>query len=509
MRGNKTLKPKKKNIRKMRISSKRNKQNTKKYKKIRNRKKRVSRKVGGMTGDYDNNSRGAASNKLPGSSSRSSSRRAIEVDVNSREAASNNLPDSSSRSSSSRAIEVDVNSRGAASNNLPDSSSRSSSSRAIEVDVACAEEVQASESSTKKMTPDQVISFLRVEDKEQERLKHTSEPVFDRKAMKDALEKGTKVYLTYNVIENAIDDPKTMYTYAHVFLQEIFSSNKTLDLKQQMKIAKELISSFYSDATEVYNEKILETIIKEKGIDKSSQTLLASHLNTIINRSNAREIAGIKYDVAQACLEIANRAKDPKVKWLELQHDLRKEQDNKIELLKGYIKSKYIEKRKEFPLDLDNWSLEKIYAYVLCAIGVAYLAYDPLRGYFIISLSNVGHHILRKNNEEVTTASLPSFMRLCMDLVIIHIEKTGQKISMYMYQLFNKLLKYIENNNEIQGFMNMTAFTSKYTLKILEFICNSGKRGHDHPAGPYFNLLDHYLEMENSKQAADRGYKSE
>ena len=157
-------------------------------------------------------------------------------------------------------------------------------------------------------------------------------------------------------------------------------------------------------------------------------------MNTIIQRKKTETVVGIRYDVAQACLEIANR-KASGESWDKINEQLNEEinqEDNKIKLLKDYITSKFLE---EAP-DLENWSLEKIYAYVLCGIGVCYLPNDPLRGYFIISLSNVGHHILGQNKEPLhSTASLPSFITLCMGMIQPFVKATKKRIAINMHQL--------------------------------------------------------------------------
>ena len=44
-----------------------------------------------------------------------------------------------------------------------------------------------------------------------------------------------------------------------------------------------------------------------------------------------------------------------------------------------------------------------------------------------------------------------------------------------MHQLIHKLVEYIKESNEIQGFLNMTAFTGRFTLNLLQMMCRSEK----------------------------------
>ena len=381
----------------MRISSKRNKQNTKKYKKIRNRKKKVSRKVGGM---FKTNQSAAAD----------SNQHVEQIKT------SNILTE------------------------------------------YCDEEQQEFATSTKslfdRLDEDDEVEFVKLYGSE-------SEPFQIYEHMKRVVTRGTGIFLTFKIVDEAISEK--LFSKENVFLTDIYDNPKIkFTLNEQMNISKEIIRSFSADATREYNKYL---------IYKRSQELLAGHLNTIIQKERATQTAEIAYDVAQAniCLEITNLAAAGEG-WEKIKNQL---QDDKIELLKGYILSKYDEQNRP---SLQGWTLEKIYAYVLCGIGVRYLLTDPFRGYFIISLSNVGHHILGQNNEPVPTASLPSFITLCMDLIKAEVENSRTKFTLHMYQLLDKLLKYIERNNEIQGFLNMTAFAGKYTLNILQFMCNSGSR---------------------------------
>ena len=408
MRGNKTLKPKKKNIRKMRISSKRNKQNTKKYKKIRNRKKRVSRKVGGMTGENVNN--------LPGSGSVGEfCDKRIKIDFD--------------KHTKDFYVNLKKNSHWNEANNNNDFTNNN-------------------------------IDFNRAE----------SDPTTGRgRKMRKILGKKTGIYLKFTESMDELSENQDEII-DNLFLYQIYNTNYTI--KQQIEISKQIISSFSADVTRSYNKQYLKDIIKGQ-IDGKSKTLLYSHLDIVLRRMKAGQISGIAEDVAEACFEIAERAADPENTWNDIEEQLKDKKDTILKL-KGYILSKYKDAGRQFQASINQWSLEKIYAWVLCGIGVQYLPTDPLRGYFIISLSNIGHHILDETNKppDPPTVSLPSFITLCIDL--FRAEAKG--FALNMYKLLDELF---HTNNEIRGFVNMSAFAAKYTLKILQFICNSkGKSIH-------------------------------